>query len=107
MTVFGVCAVLVFRCFHRVCGTRREHLGIGLQGFHDFGDAALKLRVTAVDDGGCVVFDDDVGIDPMPLDHPLACNGAAGGFRHKYLAAIKERAAPPDPYHTSPSAFPD
>jgi len=47
----------VLWCFHRVGWTRRQHLWIGLQGFHDFGDAALKLRVAAIDDGGRVVFD--------------------------------------------------
>src|SRR5579859_272757 len=98
---------LVLGSFHRVGGTRRKYLGICLQGFQDFGDAALELRVAAVNDGGRIVFDDDVGVDAVAFDNVLAGDGAGGSFRHKHCTAVEQRSTPANAHNSAPSTLAD
>ena len=61
-----------FRRLIRVWGPLRQRLWVRLKGFLDLRNRPCQLRIAALDHIGRIVFNLDVGVDPMPFDHILA-----------------------------------
>src|SRR5271168_4650801 len=59
----------------------RQRLWVRLKGFLDLRDRPFQLRIAALDRIGRVVFNLDVGVDPMPFDHILAFRVGRSEFR--------------------------
>ena len=88
-------------------GPLRQRLWVRLKGFLDFRNRPCQLRIAALDQIGRIVFNLDVGVDPMAFDHILAFRIGRSEFRHVHLATIQKRPSARDSHHPAPGAFPD
>jgi hypothetical protein len=81
---------------------RTSRLLARLQLLHDLRDGALELRVLPLYGRLRIVFDVDVGIHPVALDHPLPLDVGEPGLGDEDVAAVEERAAPRDADDAAP-----
>src|ERR1019366_8849003 len=78
-----------------------------LQPLHEFGDAALQLRVLALDDRLRIVVHFDIRIYAVPLDDPLAFQVGESELRNVHRPAVDQLAVVRDADHASPRPLPD